>query len=726
MSPNLLKNGGFEGVSSDGSPVGWILADGHKAGALTEEQPHGGQRAGRITADGQARAWRQEVPGPATRLYTATGWFRAQGVKMAATRPDEEYARFYFHILYKDRPYSDTTHAYVDIPTGTYDWKPIAVRLVPQTQWPIDKIRVTVATRLSAGTLDFDDLALTVALPRGGSAAMEWANGLKPILLTDMARCQPSEALSPTAKRGRWKVIEYETGAMKGKMLWASVEANAPPLTLPLDVRGWHAIYVGLADPASLGCKALLRLTSDPAFVPRGRSAGQIEETFLKVADVTGQSLHIAQASSGHASGCGVAYVKLVPLVPEEAAAVQADRRAPAHRRLATTIDGFSFIYSRRPTTAEALLEEVEVYRDSDFDTLVLQMGGADMVNYPSQSGEMRGRDLEVFDRDGDRFYAEAIRELAAKGINPTKVLIDGAHGVGLKVHVAVRPAAWVHSEPLSEFFNSRFYQEHPEWRCVDRDGTAVARMSLAVPQVRAHLVEVLREAVRLGADGACVLFNRGVPLVLFEKPFCDLFRQRFGIEATSVDESDPRVLQLRAETLTAFMRETRTMLDAEGQRRGGQRLQLSVFVLADEADNVKFGLDVRRWVADGLVDELFPYLRAGGTTARGYDMKFFKDICQTRTVPVRPSFIGWKTPDLAALMREAVALYDQGADGITFWDGNSGAERTDRWSVVSRLGHVAELRQRALEGPPSPVTLRFHKLGGVIMDGRYSPNWGF
>jgi hypothetical protein len=369
----------------------------------------------------------------------------------------------------------------------------------------------------------------------------------------------------------------------------------------------------------------------------------------------------------------------------------------------------------------------VETYRHTDFDTLILQMGGADMVNYPSKIGEMRGQDLTVFPRRGDRFYAEAIGELARKGINPTQVLIRGAQDAGLKVHVGLRPAAWVYSPPGSDFFNSRFYQAHPEWRCVDRDGTPVARMSLAVPEVRMHLVDVLREAVGFDADGACVLYHRGVPLVLFEKPFCDLFQRRFHADAMTVAEDDPRILELRQEILTTFMRELRKMLDREGQRRGpGKRLALSAFVLADEADNVRFGLNVRQWVAQGLVDELFPFLQAGGGTARRYDMKFFADVCRAKHVRVRPAFVAWNTPNLGAVMEQALSLYDAGADGITVWDGNSGADRADRWAIVSRMGHLDELRESADARPIAPVTLRFHKLGGMTLDGRYHPNWGY
>jgi hypothetical protein len=372
-------------------------------------------------------------------------------------------------------------------------------------------------------------------------------------------------------------------------------------------------------------------------------------------------------------------------------------------------------------------LPEVEIYRHTDFDTLILQVGGADGVGYPSKVGEMLGQKLTDFPRRGDRFYAEAVAELARKKINPTKVLVDGAHNAGLKVYVGLRPAAWVHSQPISDFFNSRFYQEHPEWRCVDRDGTPVARMSLAVAQVRARLVEVLREAVGFGADGACILYNRGVPLVLFEKPFCELFNQRFHADALTVPEDDQRIVRLRAEVLTGFMREVRAMLDAEGRRRpDGRRLALSAFVMADEADNVAFGLNLRDWVAQGLVDEVFPYLQAGGTKAHRYDMKFFTEVCRPKSVRFRPTFVAWSSPNLGAVMEQALTLYDAGADGITAWDGNSGADCSNRWSIVSRMGHVEDLRESAAARPPAPITARFHKLGGMVLDGRYSPNWGY
>ena len=76
---------------------------------------------------------------------------------------------------------------------------------------------------------------------------------------------------------------------------------------------------------------------------------------------------------------------------------------------------------------------------------------------------------------------------------------------------------------------------------------------------------------------------------------------------------------------------------------------------MADEADNMRFGLNLREWVAQGLVNEVFPYLRAGGTSARQYDLKFFAEVCRPKKVRVRPAFVAWNTPDLDAVMKQAL-----------------------------------------------------------------------
>ena len=41
-------------------------------------------------------------------------------------------------------------------------------------------------------------------------------------------------------------------------------------------------------------------------------------------------------------------------------------------------------------------------------------------------------------------------------------------------------------------------------------------------------------------------------------------------------------------------------------------------------------------------------------------------------------------------------------------------------------MGHRSELAERAEEGEPQPTNARFHRLGDLVVDGPYNPNWGY
>ncbi|MDP7179398.1 MAG: hypothetical protein QF749_14045, partial [Verrucomicrobiota bacterium] len=65
------------------------------------------------------------------------------------------------------------------------------------------------------------------------------------IVLSDMSRCSPGEALSEVRKHHHWHLISYEAEGLTGVIIGASSTAKAPDVTLPVEASGWHAIYVG-------------------------------------------------------------------------------------------------------------------------------------------------------------------------------------------------------------------------------------------------------------------------------------------------------------------------------------------------------------------------------------------------------------------------------------------------------------------------------------------------
>ena len=563
--------------------------------------------------------------------------------------------------------------------------------------------------------------------PWAGAAIDDWTQAPKAVVLTDMSECRPASALSlMKLRKAHWKVIPYETtDGLVGKMVWAAPEAAAPRLSLLLGVEGWYAIFVGLFSVTEAPTTALLQLNTDPAPVSRRNARGDYgssEEILFKVAKLDKSSLlDISQQSTGFISACGVTHVKLIPLSSTEIERIDRERRDTSHRRLIATYDGFTDLFCRSPRTAEAVLSAVEIFRDTDFGTLILQSPGADKVNYASKIGHMKGTHAEEYPRVGDRHFVEAIEELARKKVNLLQVLIQGAHDVGMKVHVGIRPAGWSFFEPYSDYWESPFYREHPEWRCVDRDGTAVARMSWAVPEVRKHFIDLLREQVRFGADGAHVVFNRGYPVVLYEPSAVQLFQEKHGEDPRQVEESDPRILEWRADVVTAFLRELRSMLDEEGERRGtGERLALSIMVLGTAQDDLRYGVDVRRLVAEGLVDEI-SMERGFGRSTNLYNLEFFHSVCHPKGVPFSPGITRSEM-----WYPEVPSYYAGGAAGVALWDPTVGD--IFEWLWVARFGHEEETRWRlenlALRKPPRTIH-HFRKLGDQIRGGRFGPFWG-
>jgi hypothetical protein len=516
-------------------------------------------------------------------------------------------------------------------------------------------------------------------------------------------------------------------------MIFSPDDAMAPELTLPLDVTGWHAVHLGLWEAGSrirvrLGSdheRVAFRQTTDPAKL--FYDVHPIEEVLFRIADLRNEQLVINQVPQRPA---GLAYVELSPLTGDDVAAEMSDRADRRNRRLTASCDGFSFLASGEVRTREDVLEQTEIFRNTDFDTLILQMGTADGVNYQSEVGHPLWTALPPYPGRRYRNYAEACRALDAQGINPTRTLIEGAHDAGLAVHVASRVAAWEMIGPSCGLLTSPFYRQHPEWRCRERNGADFPRMSFAVPEVRAHVIEVLREALRFGADGVNILYARGVPLVLLEEAFCDPFRRRYGQDPRGLDSRDARMHELRAEILTTFMRETRAMLDEEGARCG-RRLALSAFTLWDEPTNLRYGIDVRRWVADGLVDMVLPYKPAGDDLADyPCDLGFYRSVCEPKGIPVRPTFTAWALPCrvgvLQAVFEAAFKQYEQGATGFTFWDAYTRADVAFMWNAFTRLGHREELLARIEAGAVGPQCTRFHRIDGALMDGDDGPNWGF
>lgn len=752
--PELI-NADFTRIEANGVPSGWRLSPGDASAVRVEaiDSPEG-EKCVVLDGRGKELYLRQKLPVEGLRPVMLGGFFQADGIQAG----EGDYLRLYVHVLYRDRPYEEHSHFHVDLPGGTWPRRRFQLQVIPKPGLEPSELWVTVATHFAKGELRIAGLGIVPL--ESYRDINRWQRKEEAILIEDMSRVQPPTALSDMRRRSRWKVLEYEMDEFAGKCIAALPDTHVPEVTLPLGHNGWHAVYIGLGGVGRFAFgqenSVRLKLSGDRTFVARAYSAGHddIDEVFFKCADLTGKDLHLAQcrfeAFADHrqtpaSRPCVVTYVKLVPLTEEEVAEVERDRGQSETKRLIATFDGFSWVYENHPTTESEFLEYFEAFRDTDFGTWYWQIGGADLVNYPSEFGTISGEHVDDFPRKGDEYVTRSVQTLAANEIDCTKLAVQAARDMGVKIHIGIRPAGWQAPPQFEDYFTSDFYRAHPEWRCYDRDGTPVMRMSFAVPEVRKHLVDVMREVVtRYDPDGIEIIYFRGLPLILWEDAFCKAFTERYAADAKQVSEDDPRLFDLRCAMLTSFMTEIRAMLDETQKSRGRPgRYSLSASVVQTRDDNRRHGIDVEAWVKAGLVDRIGIFPWAFHASRRPLDWDWFRKITEGTGVELYPVMIGWKQSSSEQTLSQALEHYANGASGILVWDPNpvgfyapeggyaaahSGSyfrPRQTYWPVVSRLGHLEEMRGRLEQGKPVPTHIPLKRYGDYWF-GRWIPDVGF
>ena len=533
---------------------------------------------------------------------------------------------------------------------------------------------------------------------------------------SDLSNCTPRSALLEESKENHWRMIEYESNEVSGVLV--SANPDAPDLKLKLCLKGWHAVYVGLWSNEIAGVK----LTDDPCFTrllpekPSGRGM-TVEDAFFKYADLTDQDLIIAANGKGPFGkppvGSSLAYVRCQPLSGEQVKQVLQDRqRTDAQRRLIATNDGNCFAHIRTP---EDVWEYIEGYRYSDVGTLNWGIHG-ELCGYPTKVGH----DVRLFQHKG---FTPAEIDLFRKGFNPFKIALDYAHSIGLKFFVYQRMGAFGGIPPFKagdiyfdEELETKTFKNHPEWRCIDKQGRPMLRLSYAYPGFRKVAISILREAAEYGVDGVNLHFKRGAPFVMYEPPLLEEFQEQTGLNAQELDEWDERWLRYRSWPLTEFLRELRKVLDQVG-RKLDKQLEISVAAFPAKDENLFFGLDLETWINEDLIDALTPM---GLSHASGeVELDYFIGLTNGTKCRFYP-FLGTgldasgnRRPRSASNFREsALKAYRAGANGLTIWDEISVHRRNSTFGL-RRLGHLEELEQGPVKTIPQRRTIQLVSLGG-------------
>ena len=192
------------------------------------------------------------------------------------------------------------------------------------------------------------------------------------------------------------------------------------------------------------------------------------------------------------------------------------------------------------------------------------------------------------------------------------------------------------------------------------------------------------------------------------------IFQAEYGEDPRELDEADTRWLTYRSQFLTRFMKRLRQDLDdlARTQQRS-QPYPVSAWVFGSEEENLFYGIDVRNWVEQGLVDTLIPYTSAKKLFSfelaweKPSDVEYWLSLTQGTQCQVAFNLMP-RNMDARQYRRKANALYQLGAEHLAFWDTAITGGRASE--VLRRLGHREEIAEwisagkQVPERPSSPL----------------------
>jgi len=520
------------------------------------------------------------------------------------------------------------------------------------------------------------------------------------VILSDLARCFPRSAISPTNTKGRWWLRPYRTaGGRTGKMLSVEMRDKDKPetclagtLTYPLTLSGTYDLWIGTYRP-KYGGGIDIRLSRDRVFEtidpwecridarpPKPESFGRLVEIYWKTADLTGQNLHIRQPHGTYQSlwwglcNAHIAYIKLIRRDPDAIRRAEAARRAEPRKGIILDRDGMSYVWMWGTEDVDCILQQIEQFQYDNVEALNWCIGTTFATNFPHPMSTGFTGYAPLCGRLGDHRYDRVEKGFRTRGIDILQLLVDRCHEFGVKVYVSQR---------TSEGGGTEQSRAHPEWFLK----TGAARgwsPNWALPEVRGFFRDfMLYIAETYDIDGLTIDFSR-----------C-----RYNFEAG----------QEKPEYMTAYLKDLRIGLDRIGSQRN-KRLSLNATFTCgtwyDGRPPEAQGFDPTTWVREKLIDCIMP---------EGRDVKRFIDLCRGTTTRCYPrycqcmSFEGdaltpnlhdptpeedkTDVPPYHQLGPDQIAAgvlkwYDAGADGVFLFN------LSDAWTSLRNLPYPKRLRE--------------------------------
>ena len=286
--------------------------------------------------------------------------------------------------------------------------------------------------------------------------------------------------------------------------------------------------------------------------------------------------------------------------------------------------------------------------------------------------------------------YYPALQAKLDAGYDPLADLIKQAHAAGIMVvpSIAIGPGG-------------RMLDEHPEWETRDRLGrpsseTGTPSFSFAFPEARRAKIELLMDLVNgYDVDGILLDYCRypensttedtKYGYYGYDEPLLETCRKLYGFDPRKEPINSPNWIafnHLRADTVTAFVKEFRDALNSSGKK-----IRLAGFGDTDpDLEARSCGRDWVAWGQRGLIDDFYlaTYVEQGKTltevTQRARSLLGDKVKLHASLTPFN-NFV--KTDE--QMQSHARLLMAGNADGLWIYREDS-LTKLDLWPAVAKV----------------------------------------
>lgn len=591
------------------------------------------------------------------------------------------------------------------------------------------------------------------------------------VIFSDLGSlCEPKDEISQNRLNNKWCSYSYTTADFKGTMLISLKGAIASDVSLNPCLSGWYKIFVGLYASAYDSSEIGLKLSSDKAFeflgtyMRRDFARYLTEDVFWRCAKMDGESVVIGKPfSESYEKDSMISWLRFVPMTDSEIEEYLNEKERTDTKRLYTTNDMHGMLCFYDMERENAWKSVVEEYRASDAEWLAVE-------SLAHNNGEIIDCEIErfSFSRKYDKSFYTKWR--SAYSEDTLKEIVSYGKEKGLKMCVSIRVCEWGMNFPYDRInFEQGFAKNNPHLRCIDRDGDVAEYMSFIYPEVQKYIINSFIKMAQTGCDAVQVLFSRGWPFVLFEKPFTDKFFELYGEDARLLPLDDERIIELKCNIMTDFVRNLRKALDEAGY----EDTELHAKVLFSLYDNKLVGLDLEEWAKEKLVNrivsderrirEILPSdimengkINLGKYTAYAnssvdepilyeYD-RIFEPIADSRGTLCGPRDnterikefmelenkygmtvyieIMPRAMSVERITEKAHEIYDAGCNHIGLWDTCLRTRRRAEWNMWKKLGHKAELDKILEDQKNLRTVVRLTELGGKNVRA-YMATWG-